>query len=244
MLIHIIESAWTWFQWIAQIWDPVAFIVIMALGLRAVVRDRRAYKQRENDREVVVTLNSLLLDPKKPLPTLRIRNIHETSVLDAMGQSKSAVDLLLKAARAVLPGSPVIKFATAFDAREIVHEITNELSTIHGIGFLGQEVLGVLAEHPFIFAVTCERDAGSSGNAVNVRVQLILESHLDSLEKSGVDNGNLCCWQLAEPENERYQTRDKTLQQVVRAYREWKAGRPGSELLAIGRVCMVPPKVV
>ena len=244
MLIHILEAAWAWFQWIAQIWDPVAFLVIMALGLRAVVRDRRSYKQRENDREVVVTLNSLLRDGSKLLPTLRIRNMHETNILDAMGQSKSAVELLLKAARAVLPGNPVIKFTTAFDAREIVHEITNELSTINGIGFLGQEVLGVLAEHAFIFAVTCEREAGSSGNAVNVRVQLILERHLDSLENSGVDNGNLCCWQLAEPGNGRYQTRDKTLKQVVRAYRDWKAGRSGSELLAIGRVFMVPPKVV
>lgn len=247
MLMELLRFLWGWIEWVAQFWDPLAFLVIMALGLRAIVRDRRAYNQRDNDREVVFTLVSLLKDGQSIVPTLRIRNIKETTILDAMGHSRTAVKALLKAARSTVPGKPVLRFANRFDACEITHEVTNELSTLSGVGFLAQEAAERLSEVPFIFAVTCEQEAAKPAGIVNVRVQMVLESHLLALLANGqheaVADQTICCWNLAEPESDRYKTRNATFAEVVRAYREWRESLPGAEVLAIGRVQLVLPQI-
>lgn len=240
MTLKLYEWAVFAVQWLAQYWDLLAGLAVFGLFIRALFRDRRSFKKRDNDREVVVTLVSLITAPNDALPTLRIRNVHETTVLNAMGQSNHAVRLLLDAARAVECGKPLLRFREHFDAAEIVHEVTNEVSKLTGTGFIDQECARRLLEVSFIFAVTCERETSGRGQAINVRVQLVRESHLERLAQMSIADS--CPWNLDEPKNPRYQTRDATFREVLRGYLDWKGGVAGSERLAIGRVFLVPSR--
>jgi hypothetical protein len=237
---NLLNNLWSAIQWLAQFWDLIAALVVLALGFRAVVRDRKAYRSRHNEREVVFTLNDLVPYDGSAIRTLCIRTIAETALIDAMGRNNTAAKRLIEAARRVKTGSPVLVFPSVFDAGEICNEVTNELSPLTGPGFLLQCASGERLEVPFIFVVTRELDDGADQDAMNVRVQLILESALSSLTEANGDTLQGCSWRLEHPESPRYQARDKTLRAVIAAYRDWRAGRPGSDRLGIGRVMLVP----